>query len=77
MPTEPSENAKEKARTKKTSEGFMAHSFRSLLAHLSTIVRNTCSYLQEKNLESFIVDTKPDEIQKKALESIAQMQWSP
>lgn len=73
LPIEPSENAKEKARTKRTSEGFQAHSFRSLLTHLSTITRNTCSCSQEKELGSFVMDTKPDEIQKRALDLIAQM----
>jgi transposase len=73
LPTVPSENAREKARTKRTSEGFQAHSFRSLLTHLSTITRNTCSCSREKELGSFVVDTKPDEIQKRALDLIAQM----
>jgi transposase len=73
LPTVPSENAREKARTKRTSEGFQAHSFRSLLTHLSTITRNTCLCSREKELGSFVVDTKPDEIQKRALDLIAQM----
>lgn len=73
LPIEPSENAREKARTKRTSKGFQAHSFRSLLTHLSTITRNTCSCSQEKELGSFVMDTKPDEIQKRALDLIAQM----
>jgi hypothetical protein len=40
-PKKPSPSAARKARTKKTLDGAPVHSFQTLLAHLSTIVRNS------------------------------------
>jgi transposase len=66
-PKKPSESAAKKAKTKKTPEGTPVHSFRTLLADLATIVRNTVA----PNLEgapTWEQETEPTAIQRRALD---------
>jgi transposase len=68
-PAERSAEAKEKAQSKKRSDGSPVHSFQSLLRNLATIVRNTCqSRDAEVNAPAFIIDTQPTLTQQKAFQ---------
>ena len=58
-----------KAHTKKLPDGSRVHSFRSLLNHLSAIVRNTCRcHNTRSDAATFTIDTNPDPQQKRALD---------
>ena len=61
------EAAQEKARTQKTGEGEVCHSFRTLLAHLSTLTRNTIS-LPAQGGVTFERLTEPTPLQRRAFE---------
>ena len=64
-----SAEAKEKAQSKKRSDGSPVHSFQSLLHNLATIVRNTCeSQDAEAGTPSFTIDTQPTLNQRKAFQ---------
>ena len=74
-PARRSEAADHKAATKKTSDGHRAHSFQTLLQHLSTIVRNTCVHPHSRDDGGHIhIDTQPSATQSRALELIDQIQ---
>ncbi len=65
---ERSEAALEKIATQTLKDGSPVHSFRTLLAELSTIVRNTCEARVGKNRGStFQMTTTPDPAQHRAL----------
>lgn len=66
-PAQPSPKARRKAATKRTDDGLPIHSFRTLLADLATIVRNTC---QPKlpGVPSFEKITVPTPPQRRALD---------
>jgi hypothetical protein len=61
----PSPAATRKARTKHTDDGVPVHSFRSLLADLATLTRNTVRF---GRAATFPVLATPTEIQRRALE---------
>jgi hypothetical protein len=64
-----SEAALEKAATRTLKDGSPVHSFRTLLAELSTIVRNTCEARVAKNRGStFQMTTTPNTAQHRALQ---------
>ena len=64
-----SEAALEKVATRTLTDGSAVHSFRTLLAELSTIVRNTCQARLGKNRGStFQMTTTPNPAQHRALE---------
>src|SRR6202453_1642313 len=66
---ERSEAALEKIATRTLKDGSPVHSFRTLIAELSTIVRNTCEARVGKNRGStFQMTTTPDPAQQRALE---------
>ena len=66
---ERSEAALEKIATRTLKDGSPIHSFRTLLAELSTIVRNTCEARVGKNRDStFQMTTTPNPAQHRALE---------
>ncbi len=66
---ERSEAALEKVATRILKDGSPVHSFRTLLAELSTIVRNTCEARVGKNRGStFQMTTTPNPAQHRALE---------
>ncbi len=62
-----SDKAKKKDRTKKTEDGLSVHSFRTLLADLSTITRNTVRAGKDGSLV-FDRITHPTPLQQKALD---------
>jgi transposase len=71
-PAKRSEAAQEKVSTGRLSNGSEAHSFRTLLTHLGTIVRNRCRRPKAGDSEpDFAVDTQPNPQQRRALELIA------
>lgn len=65
-PAQRSPAAARKAQTQQTPEGWPVHSFRTLLKHLSTVVRNVCRPLGTDTERTFTLDTQPDEIQQQA-----------
>lgn len=68
-PAKRSEQALQKVHTKELPNGSRVHSWRSLLNHLSAIVRNTCRCLNSQdNSATFNMDTNPDAAQKRALD---------
>jgi hypothetical protein len=62
---QPSPAAKRKAKTKQTDDGLPVHSFRSLLADLATLTRNTVRF---GRAATFSVLATPTEIQRRALD---------
>ena len=74
-PATRSKHADRKASTKTTSDGTRTHSFRSLLDNLSTLVRNTCTRPHAADADApFDVDTKPSQLQRRALDLIKTIQ---
>jgi hypothetical protein len=68
-PATRSAGAEEKALTRRLPDGSLAHSFRTLLEHLATIVRNTCRTPGAKATAStFQIVTTPSPSQHRALE---------
>lgn len=71
---QPSPKAKEKATTKRLSDGTPVHSWRSLLTELSTVTRNYCQSNTSKNIQTNIVmDTKPNAAQQKAMDLLSKI----
>ena len=66
-PAQRSEKAMQKVGSKKLEDGTEAHSFKTLLSHLRTIVRNVCR-VPDSPAESptFNVTTLPDAKQQQA-----------
>jgi transposase len=62
-----SESAQAKKKTHKTAQGFMAHDFRSLLAHLGTRSRVTYQVVGAEGSATFQQLSEPDELQAEAL----------
>jgi hypothetical protein len=63
-----SEHAERKAHTHTLSDGTPAHSFRTLLDELSTIVRNTCRTTTDSaQASTFTLVTQPSAVQQRAL----------
>lgn len=58
----------EKVRTKQLDDGSRVHSFRSLLSHLSAIVRATCRCSTDDDSSTFTVDTRVNPKQQKAFD---------
>ena len=63
-----SASAEKKARTKRTSEGMPVQSFASLLAHLSTLTRNTCIQPELGEEHPITLLAQPTAVQQRALE---------
>lgn len=61
------EKTQKKASTQKTPEGEVAHSFRTLLTHLSTLTRNTIALPQQGDV-TFERLTEPTPLQRRAFE---------
>ena len=71
-PAARSASAQRKALTHTLTDGTAAHSFRTLLDELSTIVRNTCRAPgTENHAAAFQIVTTPNTKQKRALELLA------
>jgi len=66
-PAKRSDHAEAKVRSKQLADGSPAHSFQSLLSHLTSIVRNTCRRRDTEASEPcFVIDTQSSEMQQKA-----------
>lgn len=72
-PAKRSETAEVKATTKALADGTPAHSFRTALADLSTIVRNTCRTPSVPNAPAFAVVTTPTPAQQRAMDLLAEI----
>jgi hypothetical protein len=59
-----------KQTTGRTEDGLPVHSFRSLIAHLATLARNTVTTAIAPN-HPFTILTRPTPIQQKALDLLA------
>ena len=67
-PAERSDEARDKAASHLLPDGTPAHSFATLMAHLATIVRNTCRTLPaEAGTPTFEVTTTSNALQQRAL----------
>jgi len=70
-PATRSDAALEKVTTKTLGYGSPAHSFRTLLNDLATIVRNTCGWTNaDTDEQTFDIDTTANTKQRKALNLI-------
>jgi transposase len=68
-PAKRSEKALEKVRTKTLDDGTPAHSFKTLLHHMSTITRDRCvQKIAGADENTFYVDTRPNPKQQKVYE---------
>ena len=64
-----STSAQRKAHTRILTDGSPAHSFRTLIEDLNTIVRNTCRVPSDKTSSGdFTIDTTPSDKQQRALD---------
>jgi transposase len=63
QPAQPSQTAKDKKLTHQTQDGWPVHSFGSLLKHLATLCRNTCSTGTGPTCLLFEQDTQPTPFQ--------------
>ncbi|MDR0311276.1 MAG: hypothetical protein LBJ21_06805 [Acidobacteriota bacterium] len=68
LPAKASEAAKAKKRTRRTKDGFVVHSFATLLSELSTRAKNTCRMISDAKGPTFRQVTKPNSLQAKAFE---------
>lgn len=69
-----SDGALKKIRKKKLDDDSMAHSFRTLLQHMSTITRDTCRQSDDRAITpTFTVDTTPNEKQRQVLEMLGRI----
>src|SRR5437899_11941594 len=64
-PAKRSKAAQRKAR-RHTLHGTPAHSFRTLIEELSTIVRNTCRTIKDSAQPTFTIVTQPSATQQRA-----------
>ena len=65
---EPSASVRRKKRQKTKQDGWLVHSFASLLADLATRCRNTCRAVQGKNTLHFDQLTEPTPFQEHVLD---------
>ena len=72
-PAKRSDEAEAKAENKKLPDGTPAHSFRTALETLSTIVRNTCRTPGAKNAPTFAVVTTPTAEQQRAMDLLVKI----
>ncbi len=72
-PAKRSDAAEAKAAAKTLQDGTLAHSFRTALADLSTIVRNTCRTPGLPNAPTFAVVTTPTAAQQRAMDLLAEI----
>lgn len=72
-PAKRSPKALEKTATKTTDEGEHIHSFRTLLDHLGSIVRNYCTRSGDTEQHSVIIESTPNHFQQRAFELIKEI----
>jgi len=68
-----SDDALAKAALKTTKDHEPVHSFRSLLDHLGSIVRNHCNRDSKLDLPPIVIDSTPTEYQQKALDLLKEI----
>ncbi len=66
-PATRSQSARNKARTKRTPDGFKVHSFQTLLADLATLAKNTIQPT-DKAVATFAMLTRPTPLQQRAFD---------
>lgn len=66
-PAQCSDAAQAKKKTRRNANGSAVHSFRTLLAELATLCRNTCTVTSEEASNSFTQLTDPSPLQAEAL----------
>jgi transposase len=73
-PAKRSAEALAKVHTKELDDGSVAHSFRTLLHHMSTITRDLCrSKVKGASEATFTMDTTPNPKQRRALELLSRI----
>ncbi len=72
-PAKRSDDALAKAALKTTKDDEPVHSFRSLLEHLGSIVRNHCTRDSKLDLPPLVIDSTPTPYQQKALDLIKEI----
>ena len=72
-PAERSAGAKAKVARRHHEDGTPIHSFRTLLAELATIVRNTCQTRAADDAPTFTVTTQPTPLQRRAADLIGRL----
>ncbi|MCD6497111.1 MAG: transposase, partial [Deltaproteobacteria bacterium] len=72
-PAKRSDDALAKAALKTTKDHEPVHSFRSLLDHLGSIVRNHCNRDSKLDLPPIVIDSTPTEYQQKALDLLKEI----
>jgi transposase len=68
MPARPSESAQDKKNSHRGSEGLPVQSWVALLEELGTLCRNTCRMKDDPEGPSFVVETEPTALQRRALD---------
>ncbi len=71
-PAQRSARAKAKVASRYHEDGTPIHSFRTLLAELAVLVRNTCRTSAEADAPTFTVTTQPNPLQRRAADLIGQ-----
>jgi transposase len=72
-PAKRSDGALAKAELKTTEDDDPVHSFRSLLEHLGSIVRNHCTRDSKLDMLPIVIDSTPTEYQQKALDLLKEI----
>jgi transposase len=72
-PAKRSDGALAKAELKTTEDDDPVHSFRSLLEHLGSIVRNHCTRDSKLDMPPIVIDSTPTEYQQKALDLLKEI----
>lgn len=77
-PAQRSQKARDKVRAKALDDGSAAHSFRTLLHHMSTITRDRCRQQGEAgdahaHTHTFTIDTTPNDKQRRVLDLLSQI----
>lgn len=72
-PSKRSNSAKRKIETKKIDDGTTAHSFKTLLHHMSTITRDLCRQSSDADAKLFTVDTIPNTKQQQVLDLLTKI----
>lgn len=68
LPAEASESAQAKKASHRTGEGLVVQSWWGLLESLKTLCRNTCRMKNDAEGSSFVLETRPTELQRRAFE---------
>jgi hypothetical protein len=72
-PSKRSDNALAKAARKTTEDGFPVYSFRSLLDHLGSVVRNHCTRDSSPGIPPVVIDSTPTPYQQKAFDLLKEI----